>query len=91
MKYSIATLTIYALLVYFAIACIDCSSCFVKKLFDFSFPEEKVYSISLNKDPGSLSNVIMGYGDFNNDLRTDYIALNASTDDLQIFYYQDKG
>jgi hypothetical protein len=29
----------------------------------------------------------MGYGDFNNDLRTDYIALDPSTNNLLIYYY----
>ena len=71
--------------------CTDISSCFIKKLFDFSFPEENVYNIALNNDPGSLSTTVLGYGDFNTDLRTDYVALDRSTQDILFFYYQNGG
>ena len=57
-------------------SCTDTSSCFLKKLFDFSFPEEDVYNISLsNSDPPAHK--ILGYGDFNDDLRADYAAVDS--------------
>ena len=70
-------------------ACTDCSSCFIKKLFDFSFPEENVYNISLSRNDGSLANTVMGYGDFNNDLRTDYLTFDSASGNLLLFYYQE--
>ncbi len=68
-------------------SCVNLSSCFLQRLFDFSYPEEKVYSIALNEDLTSLDNVVLGYGDFNNDLHADYVALNTNSNDLLIFFY----
>ena len=69
--------------------CSDSSSCFIKKLFDFSYPEEGVYKVTLNTNPTSMNYQILGYGDFNNDLRTDYVALGAGG--LDIYYYVNSG
>lgn len=71
-------------------ACTDLSSCFLKKLFDFNYPEENVYNISLSTDPNSLNNRVLGYGDFDNDLYADYVALD-SKNNLLIFSYQNQG
>ena len=80
---------ILLLLVLAAESCTDTSSCFLKKLFDFSFPEENVYNISLsNDDPPAHK--ILAYGDFNDDLRADYAAVDAQNN-LLIFYYQNSG
>jgi len=67
--------------------CIDASSCFIKKLFDFNYPGEDLYSITLNNASVPSSYVIMGYGDFNSDLRSDYVALNPLNNSLSIYYY----
>jgi hypothetical protein len=60
-------------------------------LFDFSFPVENVYNIQLSSQEGSLDNVILGYGDFNSDLRSDYVAVDPNTNNLLVFFYQDGG
>ncbi len=65
--------------------CSDSSSCFVKKLFDFSYPEEGVYKINLDNGHNPLNYQILGYGDFNNDLRADFVAL--TTTGLELYYY----
>lgn len=69
-------------------SCTNVSSCFLKHLFDFSYPEENVYSIAFNDDLTSLDNVVLGYGDFNNDLHADYVAVNPNTNDLLVFFYR---
>jgi hypothetical protein len=38
-----------------------------------------------------MNNVILGYGDFNDDLRTDYAALDPTTNNLLLFYYINDG
>ena len=73
------------------LSCKDQSSCFIKKLFDFKYPEEDVYSINLNGDWASLQNIILGYGDFNNDLRADYLAFDPNTTNLLFFIYIGSG
>ena len=82
------TMTVLVILVS---PCTDASSCFIKRLFDFNYPQENVYNIALNKDPNSLNNVVLAYGDFNNDLHSDYVALDTNTGDLLVFFYQSSG
>lgn len=70
--------------------CVNVSSCFLKTLFDFSYPPENLWDISLSST-SSLNNIILGYGDFNNDLRADYVALDPSNNSLLVYYYVNDG
>jgi len=71
--------------------CNDNSQCFLKKLFDFSYPQEGVYSISLGNSQDTMNNQIRSYGDFNNDLRTDYVAIDNSGNILVYIYSINEG
>ena len=71
-------------------ACTDVSSCFLKKLFDFSYPQEEVYDIRLSSNTDVPQHKILGYGDFNNDLRADYAAAD-NFGNILVFYYQKDG
>ncbi len=75
MKIHIAIILIICLLSTTVKTCTDKSSCFIKKLFDFNYPAENLYNITLNNQTIPSNYIIMGYGDFNSDLRSDYIAL----------------
>lgn len=79
-----------ALMLISSLACTDRSNCFLKKLFDFNYPEENVYNISLSYNSNSLNNRVLGYGDFNNDLYADYVAVDENNS-LLFFYYQNQG
>ena len=66
---------------------------FVKKLFDFSYPPEGIYPISLSNttittggNGNQNNNFIRAYGDFNNDLRADYVAFDANFNTLVFIY-----
>ena len=88
MKIHIALILIICLLTTTVNTCIDTSSCFIKKLFDFSYPAENLYNITLNNMTVPSNYIIMGYGDFNSDLRADYVALQPETNNLNLYYYQ---
>lgn len=68
--------------------CTDNSQCFLKYLFDFSYPQEGVYNISLGSEANSMNYKIRAYGDFNNDLRIDYLAIDSSNRTL-VYIYND--
>lgn len=84
----IALLLVICLLTTNVETCTDNSACFVKRLFDFNYPPENLYNITLNNATVPSNYIIMGYGDFNNDLRSDYVALKPATNSLNIYYYQ---
>ena len=68
---------LFILLLLFTVqSCDDLSSCFLKKLFDFSYPQENVYPISLTNNASVPSHKVLAYGDLNNDLRADYVAIS---------------
>lgn len=88
MKIHIAFILIICLLTKTVKTCNDTSSCFIKRLFDFSYPAESLYNITLNNLTVPSNYIIMGYGDFNSDLRSDYVALQPENNTLNIYYYQ---
>jgi hypothetical protein len=53
--------------------CTDKPSCFIKTLFDFSFPKQDLYKVSLTD--GNEQYTMKAYGDFNNDLA--YLILHS--------------
>lgn len=71
----IALILVICLLTNTVQTCNDTSSCFLKRLFDFNYPQENLYSITLNNATVPSNYIILGYGDFNSDLRSDYVAL----------------
>jgi|JI6StandDraft_1071083.scaffolds.fasta_scaffold13005_3 hypothetical protein len=59
--------------------CTNQLECFKSKLFNFNGPPEDYYNISIFADGGgqNLYNAV-SFGDFNNDFRTDIIAVDAN-------------
>jgi hypothetical protein len=86
---------VLALLLTQALASRSCSdpNCFVKKLFDFNYPGEGIYNITLSTipshsggNPSEMNNFVKAYGDLNNDLRSDYVSVDNYNNTI-IFIY----
>ncbi len=68
-------------------SCTNQPSCFKKGLFKFGMPADGLYPVSVGDLNVSGSAVILGYGDFNNDLYNDVLLSDSQKSQIEIFVW----